>query len=38
MAKARKQGRPKSNRRNWVKNNKRIMNNFEVLKALTEQK
>ena len=38
MAKARKQSKPKSNRRNWVKNNKRIMNNFEVLKALTEQK
>ena len=34
MAKARKEGKPKRNRKNWVKNNKRIQNNFiELNKA-----
>jgi hypothetical protein len=34
MAKARKAGKPLKNRRNLVKNLKRIANNFEVLKSL----
>lgn len=34
MAKARKETKPKSNRKNWVKNNKRIMENDRVLKEL----
>lgn len=38
MAKARKETKRKSNRKNWVKNNKRIMKNFEVLKSLSEEK
>jgi hypothetical protein len=36
MAKARKEKKPKSNRKNWVKNNKRIENNHKVLKELLE--
>lgn len=34
MAKARKETKPKSNRKNWVKNNKRIENNHKVLQGL----
>jgi hypothetical protein len=34
MAKARKETKTKSNRKNWVKNNKRIMENNRVLKEL----
>lgn len=37
MAKARKQGKPNGNRRNYVKNMKRIQKNFEVLKSLKEK-
>jgi hypothetical protein len=36
MGKARKETKPKSNRKNWVKNNKRIENNHKVLKELME--
>ena len=38
MAKARKETKRKGNRKNWVKNNKRIMKNFEVLKFISEEK
>ena len=34
MAKARKETKTKSNRKNWVKNNKRITENNRVLKEL----
>ncbi len=37
MAKARKETKPKSNRKNWVKNNKRIMENDRVLKELLKK-
>jgi hypothetical protein len=37
MAKAKKQGKPKRNRRNLAKNLKRIEENFKVLKSLTEK-
>ena len=36
MGKARKETKPKSNRKNWVKNNKRIENNHKVLQELLE--
>jgi len=36
MGKARKETKPKSNRKNWVKNNKRIENNNKVLKDLID--
>lgn len=36
MAKARKETKPKSNRKNWVKNQKRINNNYIVLNELLE--
>ena len=38
MAKARKETKPKSNRKNWVKNNKRIIQNYKVLSELMENK
>ena len=38
MAKARKEGKPKRNRKNWVKNNKRIIQNYKVLRELMENK
>ena len=38
MAKARKETKPKSNRKNWVKNNKRITENYRILKELLEKK
>lgn len=38
MAKARKETKPKSNRKNWVKNNKRIIQNYKVLRELMENK
>lgn len=34
MGKAKKETKPKSNRKNWVKNNKRIENNHKVLQEL----
>jgi len=34
MAKASKETKTKSNRKNWVKNNKRIMENNRVIKEL----
>lgn len=37
MGRARKEGKPKRNRANMVKNIKRIKNNNEILKKLTEQ-
>lgn len=37
MAKARKQGKAKGNRKNWVKNFKRLKQNEEVLKGLKVQ-
>jgi hypothetical protein len=37
MGKARKQGRPGRNRKNLVKNLKRIKKNEEVLKSLKEK-
>ena len=36
MGKAKKETKPKSNRKNWVKNNKRIKNNHKVLQELLE--
>ena len=36
MGKAKKETKPKSNRKNWVKNNKRIENNHKVLQELLE--
>lgn len=36
MAKSRKETKPKSNRKNWVKNNNRIQNNDKVLKELLD--
>ena len=36
MGKARKETKPNSNRKNWVKNNKRIENNHKVLQELLE--
>jgi len=38
MAKARKEGKPNRNRKNWAKNNKRIARNIEVLKSLSKEK
>jgi len=38
MAKARKEGKPTRNRKNWTKNNKRIARNVEVLKSLSKEK
>jgi hypothetical protein len=38
MANARKETKLKSNRKNWVKNNKRIMENDRVLKELLNKK
>ncbi len=32
MAKAKKEGKPKRNRRNLVKSQKRLQNNYELLK------
>jgi hypothetical protein len=32
MAKARKEGKPKRNRKNLVKSQKRLQNNYELLK------
>ena len=37
MAKARKETKPKSNRKNWVKNNKRIEENTKVLNQLLSE-
>jgi len=37
MAKARKDGKKKRNRSNFVKNLKRMSSNIEVLKKLTEK-
>ena len=37
MAKAREQGKSKRNRKNWVKNFKRLKKNEEVLKSLKSQ-
>jgi hypothetical protein len=37
MAKARKEGNPRRNRKNWLKNMKRIEMNNEVLKKIKEQ-
>ncbi len=37
MAKARKEGKPRRNRKNWLKNMKRIEMNNEVLKKIKEQ-
>jgi hypothetical protein len=36
MAKAKKQGKPKRNRRNFFKNLKRILNNVKVLREIKE--
>jgi hypothetical protein len=36
MGKAKKETKPKSNRKNWVKNNKRIENNHKVLQEPLE--
>jgi hypothetical protein len=38
MAKARKEGTKRRNRKNWTKNNKRISKNIEVLKSLSREK
>jgi len=38
MAKARKEGAKRRNKKNWTKNNKRISKNIEVLKSLTKEK
>ena len=38
MAKARKEGKPTRNRKNWTKSNKRIARNIEVLKSLAKEK
>jgi hypothetical protein len=38
MAKARKEGTKRRNRKNWAKNNKRISKNIEVLKSLFKEK
>ena len=35
MGKARKETKPKSNRKNWVKNQKRIQENYKIIKELT---
>ena len=37
MAKARKETKPKSNRKNWVKNNNRIEENTRILKLLLNE-
>jgi len=37
MAKAKKEGKPRRNRKNWLKNIKRITQNNEVLKKIKEQ-
>jgi hypothetical protein len=37
MGKARKETKPKSNRKNWVKNNKRIEENTKVLNLLLNE-
>jgi hypothetical protein len=37
MAKARKETKRKSNRKNWVKNNKRIEQNTKVLNLLLNE-
>jgi hypothetical protein len=37
MSKSRKQGKSKGNRKNWVKNFKRLKQNEEVLKGLKVQ-
>jgi hypothetical protein len=37
MAKARKETKAKSNRKNWVKNNKRIEENTKVLNLLLNE-
>lgn len=37
MAKAKKEGKPKKNRRNLVKHLKRIAENFRILKSLKEK-
>ena len=37
MAKSRKQGKAKGNRKNWVKNLKRLKHNEEVIKSLKSQ-
>lgn len=37
MAKARKETKRKSNRKNWVKNNKRIEENTKVLNLLLNE-
>lgn len=34
MAKARKEGKPRGNRKNWLKNEKRVLENIQVLKKL----
>jgi hypothetical protein len=34
MAKARKEGKPRRNRKNWLKNEKRVLENIQVLKKL----
>ena len=36
MGKARKEIKPKGNRKNWIKNNKRIENNNKILKELLD--
>jgi hypothetical protein len=36
MAKVKKQGKPKRNRRNFSKNIKRILNNVKVLREIKE--
>jgi hypothetical protein len=38
MAKARKEGTKRRNRKNWTKNNKRISKNIEVLRSLSQEK
>jgi hypothetical protein len=37
MSKARKEPKPKSNRKNWVKNNKRIEENTRILNLLLNE-
>jgi hypothetical protein len=36
MGRAKKDLKPKSNKKNWIKNNKRIENNNKILKELLD--
>jgi hypothetical protein len=38
MGKAKKDLKPKSNKKNWIKNNKRIQENERILKELINKK